>query len=76
MSKPHLLVINPGSTSTKISIFFGEDEIFTVNIEHKVEELSRFNKASDQDLYRMELILASLKEKKISAAGIKAIVGR
>ena len=76
MSKPHLLVINPGSTSTKISIFFGEDEIFTVNIEHKVEELSRFNKASDQDLYRMELILASLKEKMISAAGIKAIVGR
>ena len=76
MSKPHLLVINPGSTSTKISIFFGEDEIFTVNIEHKVEELSRFNKASDQDLYRMELILACLKEKKISAAGVKAIVGR
>jgi butyrate kinase len=76
MTNPHILVVNPGSTSTKVSLFFGEDEIFGTKIEHKVEELSRFNKASDQDLYRMELILACLKENKISAAGVKAIVGR
>jgi butyrate kinase len=76
MTNPHILAINPGSTSTKVSLFFGEDEIFGIKIEHKVEELSRFNKASDQDLYRMELILACLKENKISAAGVKAIVAR
>lgn len=76
MSEPHILVINPGSTSTKVSLFVGEEEIFTENIEHKVEELSRFNRASDQDLYRMELIISSLKKKKVDATKIKAIVGR
>lgn len=76
MSEPYILVINPGSTSTKISLFVGEEEIFTENIEHKVEELSRFNKASDQDLYRMELIISYLKKKKVDATKIKAIVGR
>ncbi len=76
MSEPHILVINPGSTSTKISLFAGEAEIFSENIEHKVEELSRFNKASDQDLYRMELIISHLKKKKVDATKIKAIVGR
>lgn len=76
MSEPHILVINPGSTSTKISLFAGEEEVFSENIEHKVEELSRFNKASDQDLYRMELIISYLKKKKVDATKIKAIVGR
>ncbi len=76
MSEPQILVINPGSTSTKVSLFEGEKEIFTKNIKHKVEELSRFNKASDQDLYRMEIIIKSLQENNVDATRIKAIVGR
>jgi len=76
MSEPQILVINPGSTSTKVSLFEGEKEIFTKNIKHKVEELSRFNKASDQDLYRMEIIIHSLQENNVDATQIKAIVGR
>jgi butyrate kinase len=76
MEEPHILVINPGSTSTKVSLFKGEEELFTQNIEHKVEELSRFNKASDQDLYRMEIIIRSLQERQIDSSKIKAIVGR
>lgn len=76
MSEPYILVINPGSTSTKVSLFEGEKEYFTENIKHRVEELARFNKASDQDLYRMEFIIRSLKEKDIDATRIKAVVGR
>lgn len=76
MSEPHILVINPGSTSTKVSLFEGEKEIFAETIEHRLEDLARFNKASDQDLYRMELIIESLHRKKIEAGRIKAIVGR
>lgn len=71
-----LLVINPGSTSTKISVFDGENEVFTENISHKIEELSRFNRASDQDLYRMEIIVKILREKKIRLENLKAVVGR
>ena len=71
-----ILVINPGSTSTKISLFNGPDEILTKNITHKIEDLARFNKASDQDLYRMEIIVRFLREQEIDLAKIKAVVGR
>lgn len=76
MSEPHILVINPGSTSTKVALFEGGNELFTENIQHKVEDLSRFNRASDQDLYRMEIILQALKKKGVEVTKIKAIVGR
>ncbi|MFZ0389288.1 MAG: butyrate kinase [Calditrichia bacterium] len=76
MNEPHILVINPGSTSTKVSLFEGAEELFTENIQHKVEELSRFNRASDQDLYRMEIIINRLQKRNVDATRIKAIVGR
>lgn len=72
----NILAINPGSTSTKISLFDSEQEVFTQNISHKIEELSRFNKASDQDLYRMEIIVRVLREKNVDLSAIKAVVGR
>ena len=72
----NILVINPGSTSTKISLFQDETEIMTEAINHKIEDLSRFNKASDQDLYRMEIIVRVLREKNVDLSAIKAIVGR
>jgi len=74
--QPHILAINPGSTTTKISLFQGEAELFTQTITHKIEELSRFNKASDQDLYRMEIIITYLREQKAPLDLIKAVVGR
>lgn len=72
----NILAINPGSTTTKISLFLNEKEIFTKNISHKIEELARFNKASDQDLYRMEIIVRILREKYVAINKIKAVVGR
>ncbi len=71
-----ILVVNPGSTSTKISVFENENEMFTETITHKIEELSRFNKASDQDLYRMEMIVKSLRAEGIALEKLSAVVGR
>jgi butyrate kinase len=71
-----ILAVNPGSTSTKIAVFDEEKEQFTETISHKIEELSRFNRASDQDLYRMELIVRLLRERKVPLDQIKAVVGR
>ena len=76
LSQEAILVINPGSTSTKVSVFDGNMEILAENIRHKIEELARFNKASDQDLYRMEIIIRFLREKKLDLTLIKAVVGR
>lgn len=74
--KGNILAVNPGSTTTKISLFDDSKEILTKNISHKIEELSRFNKASDQDLYRMEIIVRILREKNVDIGKIKAVVGR
>ena len=71
-----ILSINPGSTSTKIAAFDRDKEIFSENISHRVEELARFNQASDQDLYRMEIILNTLRKNKIDINDFAAVVGR
>jgi butyrate kinase len=76
MSPKKILVINPGSTSTKVSVFNDEEEQFTEIIQHKLEELSRFNKASDQDVFRMQVIFNFLKKKNIDVNSFSAIVGR
>jgi len=72
----NILVINPGSTSTKISLFRNDQEVFTENIPHKIEELSRYHRATDQDLYRMELVIRVLRDKNVDLYKIKAVVGR
>jgi butyrate kinase len=72
----NILVINPGSTSTKISLFDNEKEVFTENIAHKIEELSRYHRATDQDLYRMELVIRVLRVRKVDISRVKAVVGR
>lgn len=71
-----ILAVNPGSTTTKISVFKNDREEFTETITHKIEELSRFNKASDQDLYRMEILVRVLRENNIPLQDIDAVVGR
>ena len=72
----NILVVNPGSTSTKISLFKNDQEVFTENIGHKIEELSRYHRATDQDLYRMELVIRVLRDKNVDLYKIKAVVGR
>ncbi len=55
--KYRLLVINPGSTSTKIAIFDDNDMVFQETIRHSVEELSKYGKIFDQYEYRKNIIL-------------------
>ncbi|MCK7482894.1 MAG: hypothetical protein M0C28_41600 [Candidatus Moduliflexus flocculans] len=43
-----ILVINPGSTSTKIGMFQDLSEVFTETVSHSAEEISRFASIADQ----------------------------
>lgn len=52
MSDINLLVINPGSTSTKISIFENGKEIQRKNLSHSPESLADYKKATDQAPFR------------------------
>lgn len=71
-----ILTINPGSTSTKIALFDGEQNVFQKNIKHSSEELAPFEKIADQFEFRKNVILCTLREASINISEIKYIVGR
>ena len=74
--KFRMLVINPGSTSTKISIFENELELFTSNISHGKLELDPFKRVWDQYEFRKKLIKDLLENHGIKPASLSAVVGR
>lgn len=73
---PKILVINPGSTSTKIAVFNGEKEIFAATIRHTADELSVFPTIMSQYEFRLNLIFDTLKNKGISPNDLQIVMGR
>lgn len=73
---PRLLVINPGSTSTKIAVYAGEEPLFVETIRHDDADLGRFAQVMDQEDYRRKLILSALAKHDLSVADLTAIIGR
>lgn len=71
-----LLILNPGSTSTKLAVFDGETPLFTESITHTPEELAPFDCVADQYGFRRDLVLAHLKQHDISLETLTAIVSR
>lgn len=71
-----ILAINPGSTSTKIAVFLNDDPLFVKSMNHSNEELSGFDKVTDQHSFRKEIIYKELQEAEIDLSGIRAVVGR
>ena len=55
-----ILVINPGSTSTKIAIYQDENPIYTESISHTPADLAPFPGVLDQLEYRLAMIRAAL----------------
>lgn len=76
MSRKYILVINPGSTSTKVAVFEGENPAVVAKVEHGSEELKDFDSAFAQYDYRLNLIMKWLEESKISTSELCAVVGR
>lgn len=71
-----LLIINPGSTSTKIGVYEDENQILEENLKHSAEEIAKYNTIYDQFPFRKEVILNVLKEKNIDIKTLSAVVGR
>ena len=71
-----ILTINPGSTSTKIAVFEGEEQIFKKNLKHSAEEVAKFDRIADQKPFRTEAILRELKEAGINLKEMACVVGR
>lgn len=71
-----ILVINPGSTSTKIAIFQQEKVIFLKTIKHSPEALSHFSRITDQYEYRKNIIYEELKSADVHVETIDVVIGR
>lgn len=76
MTRKYVLAINPGSTSTKLSIFEEEKEVKSKKVEHKKDELEKFNHVIEQYDYRLNIILDWLCEEDIMLKELIAVVGR
>lgn len=71
-----VLVVNPGSTSTKLGLFEGETCVLQQNVAHGAERLAEFPTVSDQLPYRTGLVLDALAAHDVRLESIDAFVGR
>lgn len=72
----YVLVINPGSTSTKVALFNGEENVIQKNLSHSVKELDALGRVANQYEYRLEIIFNWLKDEGIELNSLKAVAGR
>ncbi|NBK99041.1 MAG: butyrate kinase, partial [Erysipelotrichia bacterium] len=71
-----ILVINPGGSSTKFSVFEDKKEIFKKNINHTGKELTPFAKVFDEYEYRKDMIVKELEEEGYEMTSFGCVVGR
>lgn len=76
MKTYRVLVINPGSTSTKIAVFEGRKSIFLKTLRHPGEQLSKFESIAAQYEFRKEVILSELIQADIDIEALDVVVGR
>ena len=70
------LIINPGSTSTKIGVFEDETLLFEETLRHSTEEIARYASIVEQKDFRKDIIVNLLKEKEFDIHSLNVIVGR
>ena len=76
MAHELILVINPGSTSTKIAMFEEDRQLWKEGIDHSLEELKNYPTVFDQLDMRKELILEKVAEHGRSVNELSAVVSR
>ena len=70
-----ILVINPGSTSTKMAVFDDESPVLVRNIVHSPEQLAQFDDVLEQQEFRRQLVLDELQQASIPVE-FDAVIGR
>ena len=70
------LIINPGSTSTKIGVFEDETLLFEETLRHSTEEIAQYASIVDQKDFRKDIILDLMKKKDFDMKSLDVIVGR
>lgn len=70
-----ILVINPGSTTTKIAVYDNDRAVMVKSIAHSADELLPFERVTDQIDFRLALIHQALAEDGLDIA-FDAVIGR
>lgn len=70
------LIINPGSTSTKIGVFEDETLLFEETLRHSTEEIASYASIVDQKDFRKDIILNLLDSKNFDIKSLNVVVGR
>ncbi|MDX9783810.1 MAG: butyrate kinase [Spirochaetia bacterium] len=73
---PCVLVINPGSTSTKAAVFSAESRLFEKSLSHSSGELASFKTVASQYEFRRDAIMRELHAADFDTARLTAVVGR
>ncbi len=71
-----ILVINPGSTSTKVAVFENLDLLVDKTIRHTSKSLKKFDELIDQIEMRKKVVIDFLKSNKIELSEIEGFIGR
>ena len=71
-----VLVINPGSTSTKIGVFVDETLLFEETLRHSTDEIAQYATIVDQKDFRKKIIIDFLSSKNFDAKDLDVVVGR
>jgi len=72
----NVFVINPGSTSTKLSFFKNRQEVCTETVSHDAERLQQYQSVAAQTSFRQEILETFLNDNRIRFRHIHAVVGR
>ena len=70
------LIINPGSTSTKIGIYDDDQPVIIETLRHSAEEIGKYKCIYDQLNFRKDVILKVLEEKGFDIHELSGVVGR
>lgn len=71
-----ILAINPGSTSTKISLYDDERKVFVETLIHNDKELGQYKSIPDQYKFREEKVLDCLEKNNFDIMELATVVGR
>ncbi len=75
MSK-YILVINPGSTSTKVAVYRNEELIFEKKLSHSIDDITVFPRVIDQYTFRKDIIMKTMEEHNFDLSLLNAVCGR
>lgn len=70
-----ILIINPGSTSTKVGVYIDDSPYRVTTIRHTAEEIEQYEHITDQHVFRRQIVLDWLKSNSIPLQ-FDAIIGR